>query len=155
MDLLHTGQLHGFYLVSSDSDFTRFATRIREAGLLVYGFGESKTPAPFVAACEKFAFAAILTPKSGSEIVSAAQAMPPLDAILRPAIQATAQGSGWSPRSAVGWMVAKNHPSFDARKDGFAKLDEPARKQNYLEIKEVAIGDGPANVHRYVRVTPN
>lgn len=155
MDLLHEGQLDGFCLVSSDSDFTRLATRIREAGLVVYGFGESKTPEPFVAACDKFVFTEILRPKSGSEIVPAAQAMPPLDAILRPAIEATARDSEWSPLSAAGSMIAKNHPSFDSRNYGFAKLGELVRKQNYLEIKEVAIGDGSANVHLYVRVKPN
>lgn len=155
MDLLHTGQLHGFCHVSSDSDFTRLATRIREAGLVVYGFGESKTPEPFVAACDKFVFTEILRPKSGSEIVPSAQAMPRLEAILRPAIQATALDSEWSPLSAVGSMIAKNHPSFDSRNYGFAKLGELVRKQNYLEIKEVAIGDGSANVHLYVRVKPN
>ncbi len=67
MDLLHGGALDGFCLVSSDSDFTRLATRIREAGLSVYGFGERKTPKPFVAACDKFIFTEILqAPLAGS-----------------------------------------------------------------------------------------
>ncbi|MDP3616507.1 MAG: NYN domain-containing protein, partial [Rhodoferax sp.] len=60
MDVLHTGSVDGFCLVSSDSDFTRLATRIREAGLVVYGFGERKTPEPFVAACDKFIYTEIL-----------------------------------------------------------------------------------------------
>ena len=62
MDLLHTGNLNGFCLVSSDSDFTPLAARIRESGLVVYGFGERKTPQPFVAACDKFIYTDILSP---------------------------------------------------------------------------------------------
>src|SRR5690606_15788027 len=71
MDLLHAGGLNGFCLVSSDSDFTRLAIRIREAGLLVYGFGEKKTPEAFIAACDKFVYVEILRdevqlPKEGA-----------------------------------------------------------------------------------------
>src|SRR6186997_3306314 len=62
MDLLHSGRVDGFCLISSDSDFTRLATRIREGGIAVYGFGESKTPEPFVSACDKFVFTEILRP---------------------------------------------------------------------------------------------
>ena len=63
MDLLHAGNLDGFCIVSSDSDFTRLATRLREAGLRVYGFGEQKTPDPFVKACDKFVYLEILKPQ--------------------------------------------------------------------------------------------
>jgi uncharacterized LabA/DUF88 family protein len=56
MDLLYTGKFDGFCIVSSDSDFTKLASRIRESGLLVYGFGEQKTPGPFVSACDKFIY---------------------------------------------------------------------------------------------------
>ena len=78
MDLLHSGNLDGFCLVSSDSDFTRLATRIREAGLVVYGFGEKKTPEPFVAACDKFIYTEILRPQETStaqELVSHSEQM--------------------------------------------------------------------------------
>lgn len=67
MDVLHDRRVDGFCLVSSDSDFTRLATRIREAGLVVYGFGERKTPVPFVAACDKFVFTEILRPKPAQD----------------------------------------------------------------------------------------
>ena len=78
MDLLHGGKVDGFCLVSSDSDFTRLATRIREAGLSVYGFGEQKTPKPFVAACDKFIFTEILrNPTSGAS--TEVPARPPLN----------------------------------------------------------------------------
>ena len=60
MDLLYTAKLDGFCLVSSDSDFTRLASRLREAGCIVYGFGENKTPKPFVGACDKFIYTEIL-----------------------------------------------------------------------------------------------
>jgi uncharacterized LabA/DUF88 family protein len=79
MDLLHSGGLNGFCLVSSDSDFTRLATRIREAGLLVYGFGEKKTPQPFVAACDKFIYTEILKPQDVAT-AQEVQAIPPFGA---------------------------------------------------------------------------
>jgi uncharacterized LabA/DUF88 family protein len=64
MDLLYTGNFNGFCIVSSDSDFTKLASRVREAGLLVYGFGEKKTPSPFVSACDKFIFTEVLRAKT-------------------------------------------------------------------------------------------
>src|SRR5262249_2004998 len=67
MDLLHTSRLDGFCLVSSDSDFTRLASRIREQGVPVYGFGESKTPRPFIAACDRFVFTDVLMGSSGGD----------------------------------------------------------------------------------------
>ena len=72
MDLLHGGRLDGFCLVSSDSDFTRLATRIREGGLAVYGFGEQKTPQPFVAACDKFIYTEILRPQQAAPVANGA-----------------------------------------------------------------------------------
>jgi uncharacterized LabA/DUF88 family protein len=151
MDLLHAGNLNGICLVSSDSDYTRLATRIREAGLVVYGFGERKTPQSFVAACDRFVFTEILKPQaipSGQE----EQAPDPLEPMLRAAIPATARDNGWAALSAVGSMLRKNSPSFDPRNYGCEKLGELVRKQNYIEVKELQIGDGSVNVHIYVRL---
>lgn len=150
MDLLHSGKLNGICLVSSDSDFTRLATRIREAGLMVYGFGENKTPQPFVAACDKFIYTEILRPEP-RPIVQDEQAVVPLKPMLRKAITATTKENGWSPLSAIGSMLLKNSPSFDPRNYGFQKLSELVRKQAYLEVKEVNVGDGSSNVHLHVR----
>lgn len=151
MDLLHSGIIDGFCLVSSDSDFTRLATRIREAGLSVYGFGEKKTPKPFVAACDKFVFTEILRPVSAETALEAA-AQEPLQPLLSAAVIAGTRDDPWVPLSTVGSLVMKASPSFDARNFGFRKLGELVRGQKYLEVKSVPIGDSSPNNHLYVRL---
>jgi len=163
MDVLHAGSVDGFCLVSSDSDFTRLATRIREAGLVVYGFGERKTPEPFVAACDKFIYTEILRVKPEEPKVEPALAglpvkpvvevaqLPDLRPMILTAIDAVARDDGWAPLGPVGSQINKNNPSFDPRNYGFAQLGKLMRKQDYLEIKEVPIGDGSTNVHLFVR----
>ncbi|MCQ8895231.1 NYN domain-containing protein [Limnobacter humi] len=153
MDLLHSGNLDGFCLVSSDSDFTRLATRIRESGLVVYGFGERKTAPAFVAACDKFIYTEILRPEQTEE-AQKEQPPEPIEPMLRTAITATARDNGWSPLSTVGSMLLKNSPSFDPRNYGFQKLGELVRKQTFLEVKDVSSGDGSTNVHVHVRLKP-
>lgn len=152
MDLLHGGTVDGFCLVSSDSDFTRLATRIREAGLAAYGFGEKKTPAPFVAACDKFVFTEILRPaaKGPAPPAAAGQAEALQQAVLQ-AVAAVARDEGWAPLSTVGGQLNKADPSFDPRNYGFAKLGDLVRAQAYLEVKTVPARDGSPNVHLYVR----
>ena len=151
MDLLHTGNFDGFCLVSSDSDFTRLATRLRESGAIVYGFGEKKTPEPFVSACDKFIYTEILRPQAAEKAVAAGiPGAPPLQQILRTAIEATSRDDGWSPLGAVGNSLLKSYPGFDARNYGYAKLGELTRKQKFVEVKEVATGEGTSAL--YVRV---
>lgn len=155
MDVLHTGSVDGFCLVSSDSDFTRLATRIREAGLVVYGFGERKTPEPFVAACDKFIYTEILRAKpeeqKEAEVVVEVAELPKLKPMILTALEATARDDGWSTLSALGSQLTRNHPSFDPRNYGVAKLGELMRKQVYLEVKEVPVGDGSMHVNLQVR----
>jgi uncharacterized LabA/DUF88 family protein len=151
MDLLHGGKVDGFCLVSSDSDFTRLATRIREAGLAVYGFGEKKTPQPFVAACDKFVFTEILGEPSRKRKPQAATSSK-LREILFPVISATAQEDGWASLSVVGSTVNKNDPSFDSRNFGYKKLGDLVRDQAYLEVDERQSGSGSSAVHLYVRI---
>lgn len=150
MDLLHSGNLNGFCIVSSDSDFTRLATRIRESGLIVYGFGERKTPEPFVKACDKFIFSEILKPQKPKadrkEDVSKS-----LKPILRTATTATAGDDGWAELSVVGSMIAKNSPSFDPRNYGYQKLGELVRNQPYLEVKEIPADAAGGHVRLHVR----
>jgi len=141
MDLLHAGNMDGYCLVSSDSDFTPLATRLRESGAEVYGFGDKKTPEAFVAACDKFIFTEILRADAKQESAAPTASVPPLEKLLRPAIDATARDNGWSPLSAVGSLLVKNHPSFDPRNYGFSKLSDLARKQRYVEVNEVTSGD--------------
>jgi uncharacterized LabA/DUF88 family protein len=166
MDVLHTGKVDGFCLVSSDSDFTRLATRVREAGLVVYGFGERKTPEPFVAACDKFIYTEILRTKPEEPKVDAAQVssavkdvkpvvdgaeLPELRLMILSAIESSARDDGWAPLALVGGLINKNNPSFDPRNYGFSQLGKLMRKQDYLEIKEISMGDGSNNMHLYVR----
>lgn len=151
MDVLHDERVDGFCLVSSDSDFTRLATRIREAGLVVYGFGERKTPEPFVAACDKFIYTEILRTEPVQEKVAEGPALSPLKPMVVAALEAAAREDGWAALGPVGSQMTKNHPSFDPRNYGFSKLGELMRKQDYLEVKEVPMGDGSANVHLHVR----
>lgn len=150
MDLLYAGNLNGFCIVSSDSDFTRLATRIRESGLTVYGFGEKKTPESFVAACNKFIYTEILKPQPAT--TPEQQAVTPLKPMLIMALLATARDNGWAPLSLVGHMLVKNSPSFDPRNYGYQKLGELVRGQPYLETKEVSAGDGSSNVHVHLHV---
>jgi uncharacterized LabA/DUF88 family protein len=159
MDVLHTGRVDGFCLVSSDSDFTRLATRIREAGLIVYGFGKRTTPAAFQAACDKFIYTEILRAepeeeKPGQEPVAE---LPKLRPILLNALNATAREDGWTSLAALGGQITRSHPSFDPRNYSVAKLGELIRQQAaYLEVKEVRTGEGDAvQTHLYVRRKPS
>ncbi|MDT3680356.1 MAG: NYN domain-containing protein [Burkholderiaceae bacterium] len=141
----------GFCIVSSDSDYTRLATRIREAGAAVYGFGERKTPQPFVAACDKFVYTEVLRSPSTTPS-DRPDHEPALEPLLRASIAAAARDSGWSALAVVGSLLNKKDPSFDPRNFGFQKLGELVRAQRYVEVKETPIGDGSTNVHLHVRL---
>lgn len=160
MDLLHGGKLDGFCLVSSDSDFTRLATRIRESGLAVYGFGERKTPAAFVAACDKFIYTEILRPaapeQGGIVTPTKNQQRPPIsmgeaEETLRKAIIAATRDDGFAPLGQVGNLILKNMPAFDARNYGCDKLSELIRRLPFVDVKEVSAENSP-HVHLYVRL---
>ena len=151
MDVLHTGSVDGFCLVSSDSDFTRLATRLREGGLVVYGFGERKTPEAFVAACDKFVYTEILRPEPEQTKDTEGPALPPLKPMVLAALGAVTREDGWAALGPVGSQMTKNQPSFDPRNYGFSKLGELMRKQPYLEVKEVSM-EGSGGVHLHVRL---
>lgn len=151
MDLLHGGKVDGFCLVSSDSDFTRLATRIREAGLSVFGFGEKKTPKPFVAACDKFIYTEILRKPSPESLVEP-PAQTPLKPVLAVAITSLAQDDGWAALAAVGSILLKNDPSFDPRNFGFKKLGELVKAQPYLEVKSIPTSEGSQSTRLFVRI---
>ncbi len=149
MDLLYSERFDGFCIVSSDSDFTRIAMRIRESGLTVYGFGEKKTPGPFVAACDKFIYTEILVDKD--EDVGAAEPIPAreltkdkrLANLLRKAVEAASDDTGWANLSPVGSQIAKQAPDFDPRNYGFRKLRELVAASKLFDIEERVIGAGP------------
>ncbi len=158
MDLLYTERLDGFCIVSSDSDFTRLASRIREAGLMVLGFGESKTPKPFVGACDKFIYTEILRKdddavskpkKKGS---NALKGDTKLVNMLRNAVEASADESGWAYLGNVGQHVANQAPEFDPRNYGYKKLGELIRASHLFDIDERSTDNTPGK-SVYIRDT--
>ncbi len=139
MDLLYAGNLDGFCIVSSDSDFTRLASRLREAGKAVYGFGEQKTPRPFVAACDRFIYTEIFTQVEGSAPKRRAPADLKRDVtfarLLRGAIEAASDESGWAHLGAVGTNLTKTEPDFDSRNYGYTKLSDLLEASGLVELK--------------------
>ena len=147
MDLLYTGKFDGFCIVSSDSDFTKLASRIRESGLLVYGFGEQKTPAPFVSACDKFIYTEVLRAKAdeGKPIIKKSSSELKQDTklvtLLRNAVEASSDESGWAHLAPVGSNIAKQSPDFDPRNYGYGKLGELVAATKLFDIEERQIGN--------------
>ncbi|GLQ92151.1 NYN domain-containing protein [Dyella acidisoli] len=148
MDLLYSGRFDGFCIVSSDSDFTRLAARIRESGLIVYGFGERKTPEPFVAACDKFIYTEILAGKPDEE--QPLKPRPPaqlkkdggLINLLRNAIDAASDDEGWAGLGGVGSIITKQRPNFDSRSYGYGKLSDLIAAIDLFELDRRSPGEG-------------
>ena len=142
MDLLYTGNFDGFCIVSSDSDFTKLASRIREAGLLVYGFGEKKTPAAFVSACDKFIYTEVLRAKTDENQAIAKKPSTELKqdtklvSLLRNAVEASSDESGWAQLAPVGSIIAKQSSEFDPRNYGYEKLGELVRATKLFKVEE-------------------
>jgi uncharacterized LabA/DUF88 family protein len=148
MDLLYTNKFDGFCVVSSDSDFTKLASRIREAGLVVYGFGEKKTPEPFVSACDKFIYTEVLVSKEDDALPIKRKSTNELKQdtklvnLLRNAVEASSDESGWSHLAPVGSNIAKQAPDFDPRNYGYTKLGELVAATKLFEIEERPVGSG-------------
>jgi uncharacterized LabA/DUF88 family protein len=149
MDLLHSGRFDGFCLVSSDSDFTRLAARIREHGVDVYGFGEQKTPESFRQACRRFFYTENLLPEA-PKLDDVGQADTPLQKALKPpsaaaplirrAIAQLANDDGWVTLSGVGSHLSKLASDFDPRTYGHAKLSDLVQKAGSFETKRPSTG---------------
>ena len=135
MDILYSGKVDGFCIVSSDSDFTRLATRLREAGMKVLGFGEKKTPQPFIAACNKFIYLEILkAEKVEPAVVSKSdkkeknkkeplnKVNPEIIKLIKQSVNDLADESGWSFLGELGNYILRRRPDFDPRNFGFPKL---------------------------------
>jgi uncharacterized LabA/DUF88 family protein len=157
MDLLYSGRLDGFCIVSSDSDFTRLAARLRESGMTVYGFGERKTPKPFVAACDKFLYIENLRfadEDAASDVPGAKSAKPKpataaqlkgnteLVSLLRNAVEGASDDDGWAPLSSVGNIITNQRPDFDSRSYGYGKLSDLITATSLFEIERHSPGDG-------------
>lgn len=142
MDMLYTEKFDGFCIVSSDSDFTRLALRIRESGLSVYGFGEKKTPKAFLAACDKFIYTENLRKEpqnkparkrpSKSDITKDEA----LKEILKNVVEDTADHSGWSYLVHISQTIANRYPDFDPRNYGYSKMMDLVRDLDMFEFKK-------------------
>lgn len=146
MDLLHSGRFDGFCLVSSDSDFTRLASRIREQGVDVFGFGEQKTPESFRQACRRFIYTENLLPAAVANGAESAQASTSLQQpkaatpIIKKVISQMESEDGWVPLGAVGTQLANLASDFDPRTYGFRKLSDLVRKTNAFDIEQTPGG---------------
>lgn len=170
MDILYSGKVDGFCIVSSDSDFTRLATRLREAGMKVIGIGERKTPSPFIVSCDKFIYIEIInSPVSAPETISSKRKkgkpvksekgkeendrqfqITKAKQLISSSISDLADDNGWAYLGDVGNLILKKQPDFDPRNFGFAKLTPLIRSFNF-EIDER--DSGMNNIkHIYIRI---
>jgi uncharacterized LabA/DUF88 family protein len=167
MDILYSGKVDGFCIVSSDSDFTRLATRLREAGMKVIGIGERKTLPPFITACDKFIYIEILKKSSAPAIEEQrnkpsksvpAKAAPVrhksddgLIRLLSDSIADLADEDGWAFLGELGNFILKRKPDFDPRNYGFAKMLPLIKSSGRFEVDERSTGKGNIR-HVYVRI---
>ncbi|QOT78624.1 NYN domain-containing protein [Cupriavidus basilensis] len=170
MDLLYTRRFDGFCLVTSDSDFTGLATRIREEGLVVLGFGEQKTPDAFRSACNKFVLTEVLRPAPAESIPPAAKPEPtvapalPLAAAVTPAaapsfpqdfmlsaLDQSSDENGWAHLGTFGSYLTKLQPDFDSRVYGFRKLSDLVRSRQDIFVTEERAVPGQAQKQLYLR----
>ncbi|GAB2771904.1 NYN domain-containing protein [Salinimicrobium soli] len=142
MDILYSGKVNGFCLVSSDSDFTRLATRLREAGMNVIGIGEKKTPDPFIVACDRFIYIEILkqqTKESSKEKETKKsdydKITPKVVKLIASTISDVADDDGWAFLGDVGSLLQKKQPNFDSRNYGFQKLTPMINSIDKFEIE--------------------
>ena len=147
MDILYSEKVNGFCLVSSDSDFTRLATRLREAGMQVFGIGEKKTPESFIVACDKFIYIEILkyqregseselAEKKSSQKDNIDKITPKVIRLISSTISDLADDDGWAFLGDVGNLLQKKQPNFDSRNYGFQKLTPLISSINKFEIEQ-------------------
>ena len=162
MDILYSGNVDAFCLVSSDSDFTRLAMRLRESGMTVFGFGERKTPQPFINACDRFIYAEVLqesddkapvvTGQKDNEKRDKSNIDAKTIAMIERAIMVYEDDSGWADLGSVGSLIMKLQPSFDTRKYGFSKLSNMLRSVNHFELKLFAVSKKASDKVAKVRI---
>ncbi|GAA5784402.1 hypothetical protein GCM10007860_01130 [Chitiniphilus shinanonensis] len=163
MDLLHSQRYESFCLVSSDSDFSRLATRLREDGVVVWGFGERKTPEAFVKACSKFVYVEILQPADLDDLNPLLSDVPEsvepaqllaidkrLKRLLSDALVKLSDDEGWANLSGIGSLLSQQHPDFDSRNYGYAKLSSLIKATGWFEVQP----PGAANRSTLVRLLP-
>jgi uncharacterized LabA/DUF88 family protein/Fe-S-cluster formation regulator IscX/YfhJ len=163
MDILYSGNVDAFCIVSSDSDFTRLAARLRESGMFVIGMGEKKTPPAFISACEIFKYLEVLAPPAppakeapanGSAKTPPKEGMASKEEIveaLKVIITESSDEDGWAYLGQVGKMLNKRYPDFDTRNYGFSKLTPFVSSLKQFEIQSRKTSS-PNNTHKYVRI---
>lgn len=143
MDLLYSGNVDGFAIVSSDSDFTPLATRLRESGKRVIGVGQRKTPKAFVEACERFVFLEVLAGDGGAAEQAKDEQPRPIQSVLTKALnKVDTDDDDWASLSTLGNHLNRTDPSFDPRTYGFGKLSDLVKGQPFLETKTVTGSSG-------------
>ncbi|MEK0352783.1 MAG: NYN domain-containing protein [Nitrosopumilus sp.] len=165
MDILHSQKVDGFCLVSSDSDFTRLATRLRESGMLVIGIGEKKTPNPFIVACDKFIYIEIIGKKESSKTPStktttqSSISITEVDSIdselihlVKSSIEDLADDDGWASLAGLGALINKKKPDFDPRNYGYQKLSQLIKSlKEHFDIDEREVENTHIK-HIYVKI---
>lgn len=163
MDILYSDKVNGFCLVSSDSDFTRLATRLREAGMQVIGIGEKKTPNPFIVACDKFIYIEILKarsiePENETDANVTDNAVDKITAkdikLISATISDLSDDDGWAFLGDVGSLLLKKQPNFDSRNFGFDKLTPLISSIGSFEIERRENSRG-RNKLIYVKIVEN
>ncbi len=156
MDILYSGSVNGFCLVSSDSDFTKLATRLREAGMLVIGIGEKKTPNPFIVACDKFIYIEIIRVRSEGKIEKKEKGKSNIEKIsnreinlIKSSIRDLSDEEGWAFLGDVGSLIQKKQPNFDSRNYGFEKLTPLIQSIGRFEIEQ---RETPKSRHKLIFV---
>lgn len=158
MDILYSGKVDGFCIVSSDSDFTRLATRLREAGMMVIGIGEKKTLKPFIVSCDKFIYFEILKANGvsteGTPLVSTetSKVDGELIGLISDSISDLADETGWAFLGMLGALILKKKPDFDSRNYGYDKLLPFLRSLKKFEIDERETGRSNIK-HVYIKTS--
>ena len=164
MDILYTGQCDGFVLVSSDSDFTRLATRLREAGKKVIGMGEKKTPSPFIVACDKFIYIEVIRAAAKDKAAKPEPApdpepapeepqrkVPPeIEELIAGALDMIADEDGYAFMGELGNLLIRQQPDFDPRNYGFSKLTQLIKSLDRFEV-DVRQTSNPHTKHIFLR----
>jgi uncharacterized LabA/DUF88 family protein/Fe-S-cluster formation regulator IscX/YfhJ len=164
MDILYSKSVDGFCIVSSDSDFTKLAARLREAGMLVIGMGEKKTPKPFIAACERFKYLEVLATmakqtaevdtkptESQEDVKNGMTSKQQLVETIKTIIAEASDEDGWAYLGEIGSILNKRYPDFDTRNYGFTKLTPFVSSLKKFEVRSVKTSN-PSISLKYVRV---
>jgi uncharacterized LabA/DUF88 family protein len=164
MDILYSNNVDGFCIVSSDSDFTKLAARLREAGMYVIGMGEKKTPAPFIAACEKFKYLEVLASMASKPVEAAAVKetqkheeqksgiinIDKLIEVIKTIITEISDEDGWAFLGELGSTLNKRYPDFDTRNYGYTKLTPFVSSLKHFEIRSTR-SSNPSISLKYIR----